>query len=129
MITKRTHSVLAIIATLIGANAVSAGNDQPWHYDEDSDTVVYRFVGYPAAPEAPNASQQTVRNLPWHYDEERDTVVYNFVGQPVAPVAAIVTQQRDEDTAWYYDEERDRVIYKFVERSGEQTTVFAGMTE
>ncbi|MDX1408624.1 MAG: hypothetical protein R3330_10840, partial [Saprospiraceae bacterium] len=51
----------------------------PWHYDEDSDTVVYSFAGYPGAPQAPNASRQSVGNLPWHYDEARDTVVYKFV--------------------------------------------------
>ena len=94
MTIKRTHSTLAIIATLISVNAVSAGNNQPWHYDEDSDTVFYSFVGYPGTPEVPNVSQQQVENLPWHYHTETDTVVYDFA-----------------------------------ERTVEQATVFAGMTE
>jgi hypothetical protein len=89
MITKHTHSILAVIATLIGANAVSAGNDQPWHYDEDRDTIVYSFVGRPSTPEAPRVSQQSVGNLPWHYDEERDTVVYNFVERSGEQATAI----------------------------------------
>ena len=94
MTIKRTHSTLAIIATLISVNAVSAGNNQPWHYDEDSDTVVYSFVGYPGAPQAPKASRQTASNLPWHYDNETDTVVYDFAERTIeqATVVAGMTE-------------------------------------
>ena len=129
MTIKRTHSTLAIIATLISVNAVSAGNNQPWHYDEDSDTIVYRFTGYPGAPEASNASQQQVENLPWHYDEDSDTVVYSFVGYPGAPQAPKASRQTASNLPWHYDNETDTVVYDFAERTIEQATVVAGMTE
>jgi len=129
MTTKRTHSTLAIIATLISVNAVSAGNNQPWHYDDDSDTIVYRFTGYPGAPETSNASQQKVENLPWHYDEDSDTVVYSFVGHPVASQAPNTSQQTAVNLPWHYDEETDTVVYDFAERTVEQAAVVAGMKE
>ena len=129
MFTKHTHSILAVFAALIGANAVSAGNDQPWHYDKDSDTIVYSFVWYPSVPEAPNVSQQNAENLPWYYDEQRDTVVFNFVGKPVAPVAAAATQQTAVYLPWHYDEEIDTVLYNFAERPGDQTIAIADMPE
>jgi hypothetical protein len=129
MTTKRTHSILAAIATLISVNTVSAGNDQPWHYDEDSDTIVYRFVGYPSAPEAPNVSQQKVENLPWHYDEDSDIIVYSFVGNPGASQAPNAPQQMAVYLPWHYDEETDTVVYNFAERSVKQATVFADMSE
>jgi hypothetical protein len=129
MTTIRTHSTLAIIATLISVNAVSAGNNQPWHYDEDRDTIVYSFVGRPSAPEAPRVSQQSVGNLPWHYDEGSDTVVYRFVGHPGASQAPNTSQQTAVNLPWHYDEETDTVVYGFAERTVEQATVFAGMKE
>jgi hypothetical protein len=129
MTTKRTHSTLALIAALIGANAVSAGNDQPWHYDEDSDIIVYSFVGHPPAPGAPESSRQIAENRSWHYDDETDTVVYNFVGQPVSPVAATAYHQMAINRPWHYDEVTDTVLYNFVDRPVEQATVFASMTE
>jgi len=129
MTTKYTHSRLAVIAALIGANAVSAGNDQPWHYDEDIDTIVYSFVGHPPAPGAPDTSRQMTANRPWHYDEETDTVAYKFVGQPVSPVVATASQQTAANRPWHYDEETDTVLYNPTNRSVEQTSVFASMTE
>jgi hypothetical protein len=129
MTTKHTHSTFALIAALIGTNAVSAGNDQTWHYDEDSDIIVYSFVGHPPAPGAPESSRQTTENRSWHYDDETDTVVYNFVGQPVSPVAATASRQMAVNRPWYYDEETDAVWYNLADRSVEQATVLAGMTE
>jgi hypothetical protein len=129
MFTKYTHSRLAVIAALIGANAVSAGNDQPWHYDEDNDTIVYSFVGHPPAPGAPDSNQQTAATRSWHYDEEMDTVVYKFVGQPVSPVVATASQQTAANRPWHYDEETDTVLYNSTNRSVGQAKVFASMTE
>ena len=129
MTIKRTHSTLAIIATLISVNAVSAGNNQPWHYDEDSDTTVHRFTGYPGTPEEPNASQQKVENLPWHYDQDSDTVVYSLVGYPGASQASNVSRQTAVNLPWHYDKVTDTVVYDFAERAVEQATVVAGMTE
>jgi hypothetical protein len=129
MTIKRTHSTLAIIATLISVTAVSAGNNQPWQYDEDSDTVVYSFVGYPDASQAPNASQQQVENLSWHYDEDSDTVVYSFVGYPGASQEPNASQQMAVNLPWHYDKETDTVVYDFAERTVEQARVVAGMTE
>jgi hypothetical protein len=129
MTTKRTHSTLVLIAALNGANAVSAGNDQPWHYDEDRDIIVYSYVGYPPAPGAPDSSRQTAANRSWQYDEETDTVVYNFVGQPVSPVVETASQQTAVNRPWHYDEETDTVWYNYTGHSVEQTTVFASMTE
>jgi hypothetical protein len=129
MFTKHTHSILAVIAALIGANAVSAGNDQTWHYDEASDIIVYSFVGHPPAPGAPDSSRQTADNRSWQYDVETDTVVYNFAGQPVSPVTATAFQQTAVNRPWHYDEETDTVLYNSAGHSVEQATVFAGMTE
>jgi hypothetical protein len=129
MNTKRTHSTLVLIAALIGANAVSAGNDQPWHYDENRDIIVYSFVGHPPAPGAPDSSKQTAANRSWQYDEETDTVVYNFVGQPVSPVVETASQQTAVNQPWHYDEGTDAVWYNMADRSVEQATVLAGMTE
>ncbi|MGD8631438.1 MAG: hypothetical protein PVG72_12030 [Gammaproteobacteria bacterium] len=126
---KRTHSRLAVIATLISVNAVSAGNEQPWHYDEDNDTIVYSFVGHPGASQAPNASQQQVENLSWHYDEDSDTVAYSFVGYPGASQEPNASQQTAVNLPWHYDKETDTVVYDFAERTVEQATVVAGMTE
>ena len=94
MTTKRTYSTLVLIAALTGANAVAAGNDQPWHYDEDNDTIAYSFVGHPPAPGAPDSSQQTAANRPWYFDEETDTVLYNSTGRSVeqAKVFASMTE-------------------------------------
>jgi hypothetical protein len=129
MTIERTHSTLAIIATLISVNAVSAGNNQPWQYDENSDTVAYSFVGYPGASQAPNAAQQQVENLSWHYDEDSDTVAYSFVGYPGAAQETNASQQTAANLPWHYDKETDTVVYDFAERSVEQATVVAGMTE
>jgi hypothetical protein len=129
MTTKRTHSTLVLIAALIGANAVSAGNDQPWHYDEYRDIIVYSFVGHPPAPGAPDSSKQTAANRSWQYDEETDTVVYNFVGQPVSPVVETASRQTAVFQPWHYDEETDTVWYNYTGHSVEQIPVFASMTE
>jgi hypothetical protein len=47
MTTRHTHSALVGIAITLGAGRVTAGQDIAPYYDEESDTVVYNFVGQP----------------------------------------------------------------------------------
>ena len=85
MTTRHTLSALVGIAITLGTARVTAGQDIAPYYDEESDTVVYNFVGGPVSSVGSQASVHAKDRTHPYYDEDTDTVVYHFTGDPVTP--------------------------------------------
>jgi hypothetical protein len=81
MTTKYFLNILAGATIATGFQSVIAGQDIPPYYDEDTDTVIYNFVGGPVVSDRSRLPVQVSHGISPYYDEETDTVVYNFAGQ------------------------------------------------
>jgi hypothetical protein len=126
MTTKHTLSVLAIMAAIQGSTAVSAGENTTPFYDEDSDTVVYHFVGGPnMSVRSPGAMPAKDQSTPY-YDEDTDTVVYPFTGSPATPDRSPPASSAAGHTTPYYEEDTDTVVYPYIGRRVMQTTAMTG---
>ena len=119
MTTRHTLSALVGIAITLGTARVTAGQEFVPYYDEESDTVVYNFVGGPLSSVGSQASVHTKDRTYPYYDEDTDTVVYHFTGDPVTPSRPEASVPAASRFTPYYDEDTDTVVYRHV---GHQAT-------
>ena len=80
MTTKYFLTFLAGATVAFGFQSAIAGQDVPPYYDEDTDTVIYNFVGSPVVSDRSRVPVRVSHGISPYYDEETDTVVYSFVG-------------------------------------------------
>lgn len=79
MNTKEFMPVLITILLTVGS--VKAFADGGWSYDEDTDTVIFNYVGSNVARSISQSEHDTVEHTgPWYYDEDTETIVFNNEG-------------------------------------------------
>ena len=125
MTTKYFLTFLAGTTVAIGFQSAIAGQDVPPYYDEDTDTVIYNFVGGPVVSDRSRVPERVSHGISPYYDEGTDTVAYHFAGKPFEPVQAKASRPASDRITPYYDEETDTVVYSFVGHQPRQTTAMA----
>ena len=79
MNTKQWTPVL--IVSLLAFGSAQAFADSGWHYDEDSDTVIFRYNGSPVTSSTSQLEDDVMEHAgAWYYDEDSDTIVFNGEG-------------------------------------------------
>jgi hypothetical protein len=119
MTTRQTLYALAGIAITLGTTRLTAGENIAPYYDEESDTVVYNFVGGPVPSVESQASVPAEDRAYPYYDADTDTVVYHFTGDTVTPSRPGASMPAASRFTPYYDEDTDTVVYRHV---GHQAT-------
>ncbi|HYQ71543.1 MAG TPA: hypothetical protein VET88_06410 [Gammaproteobacteria bacterium] len=125
MTTNYFLTFLAGVTVAAGFQSAIAGQDIPPYYDEDTDTVIYNFVGGPVVSDSSRVPVRSAHGISPYYDEDTDTVAYHFAGKPFEPVQANASRPAPGRITPYYDEETDTVVYSFVEHQPRQTTAMA----
>ena len=70
-----------LIATALSIGTVQAFADSGWHYDEDSDAIIFSYNGSPVAHSTSHSEDGAVQQSgTWIYNESCDNIVYNVEG-------------------------------------------------
>ena len=102
MNTKQWTPVL--IVSLLAFGSAQAFADSGWHYDEDSDTVIFSYNGSPVISSTSQLEDDVMEHTgAWNYDEYTDTIVIHSKGSRsnyARTNPSIETPQIDFDMAY-----------------------------
>lgn len=68
-----------LVSAVLAIGSVQAMADSSWHYDEDSQTIIYSFNGGPVT-QSQSSDNSPAQTGNWYYDEGSDTIVHNGAG-------------------------------------------------